>query len=434
MADPARIEAHPPDAAGDPGSFHTDLAAFQHRYAALWWQSATDLPPLGEPRDRRRQRTTESAIDRFVDELHEDFSAYPRNASQRAFWRPRTRQKIRRFAEDALEIPPAHGDVIFSDAYFEVTAEFTRRARAFDEGMTIDDVSQALRNLWIMNLFQSLFGRGVRCTDAVFAYSMLYPFTDNYLDDTRRSPAEKADFNRRLARRLAGQRLATVHPHEADVYRLVEMIEAQYARRDHSEIYASLLAIHRAQTESLEQHGRRSPYEVDVLGLSVAKGGASVLADGYLVAGRLNRADADFCFGYGVVLQLFDDLQDVAGDLAARHMTIFSQTARRWPLDGITCQLVHFLDGVLESYERFRDPRRRVLKDLIRQSCVKLMIGAVAWNRKYYTSRFLRALERHSLTRFAYVRKKRPKIRRRYRDANRRLAEVDVDSIFGALA
>ncbi|MCP5113727.1 MAG: hypothetical protein GY953_23070, partial [bacterium] len=43
------------------------------------------------------------------------------------------------------------------------------------------------------------------------------------------------------------------------------------------------------------------------------------------------------------------------------------------------------------------------------------------------------ALERHSLTRFAYVRKKRPKIRRRYREANRRLAEMDVDSIFAAL-
>ena len=198
MADPARIYAQ--DAARDPGSFDADLKTFQSRYATLWWQSASDLPPLGEPRDRRRQRTVERAIDRFVDELDEDFAAYPQDASQRAFWRPRTRQKIRRFGEHALEIPPSHGDVIFSDAYFDVTAEFTRRARAFDESMTIDDVSQALRNLWIMNLFQSLFGLAVRSTDAVFAYSMLYPFTDNYLDDPRLSPAAKADFNRRLAR------------------------------------------------------------------------------------------------------------------------------------------------------------------------------------------------------------------------------------------
>ena len=160
MADPARIENHHPAGADrGPDTFAADLAAFQRRYATLWWECATDLPVvLGEPRDKRRQKATERAIDRFVDELDADFSAYPRDASQRAFWRPRIRQKIRCLGEEALEIPPTHGDVIFSDDYFGVTAEFTRRARAFDEAMTIEDVSQALRTLWIMNLFQSLFG------------------------------------------------------------------------------------------------------------------------------------------------------------------------------------------------------------------------------------------------------------------------------------
>src|SRR4030067_480163 len=49
----------------------------------------------------------------------------------------------------------------------------------------------------------------------------------------------------------------------------------------------------------------------------------SVLANGYLVAGRLDPADEDFCFGFGTFLQLADDLQDVAEDADCGHRTLF---------------------------------------------------------------------------------------------------------------
>ena len=61
------------------------------------------------------------------------------------------------------------------------------------------------------------------------------------------------------------------------VERTARMIESQYERDDFPAVYLSLLAIHQAQWASLRQ---QSP-EIDdeALGLSIAKGGASVLAD-----------------------------------------------------------------------------------------------------------------------------------------------------------
>ncbi len=433
MAFPAR---HTPEApAFDEDGFRAELARMEARYAELWWQSPTDVPRLGPVRGRRRQRATELQIDRFADRMEAAFAAFPRQPAARGAWRARFREEIRTFAEHALGVPAAHRELILSEASFDATAAFTRGARAFERHLAIEDISQALRNFWIANLCQRFLDLEVASTPGVFAYSMLYPYTDNVLDDPRRSAAAKASFNQRLGRRLDGQEVVPADAHERQVFRLVALVESELDRRSFPEVHASLRAIHRAQTRSLAQQGSPSPYEADVLGLTLAKGGSSVLVDGYLAAGRLSPSEADFFFGYGVFLQLIDDLQDVERDLAAGHMTIFSETARAWPLDRITCRLVHFLEAVLAATERFADPRYDVLMDLVRANSVQIVVQAVARCRKRYTARFWRRLEPFALTRFAYVRKNRSAIWHRYRAANRRLTcEMGIDSIFGALA
>ena len=121
------------------------------------------------------------------------------------------------------------------------------------------------------------------------------PYTDNFLDDPAVPPEAKRAFNERLARRLDGEDLAPTGDRERAVYELVAMIERQFARARHPQVYESLSAIHRAQVRSLGLLRRAaSPYEVDVLGISFEKGGISVLADGYLVAGSLTPAQVEF--------------------------------------------------------------------------------------------------------------------------------------------
>ena len=109
----------------------------------------------------------------------------------------------------------------------------------------------------------------------------------NHLDSQHLSVAEKRVLNLRLGRRLAGEPLMPLDKHEAAVFRLVTRIEDQYPRSPFATVYRSLLTINRAQGKSLMQQGRsHSPCELDILGISIEKGGASVLTDGFLVCGN----------------------------------------------------------------------------------------------------------------------------------------------------
>ncbi len=130
----------------------------------------------------------------------------------------------------------------------------------------------------------------------------------------------------------------------------MDTIESEFPRTSFPLVWEGLLVIHRAQEESIRlQRPQVSPYEVDVLGISFAKGGASVLADGYLVAKDVSCEQAQFLYGLGCYMQLADDLQDVIDDRKAGILTVFSQTATRWPLDGITNRLLTFGAGVAQG-------------------------------------------------------------------------------------
>lgn len=353
-------------------------------------------------------------------------------ASRRA-WRDRLRQQLRDFGGNVMALGAAEREVIFSDAYFEATARFAREARAFDDELQIHDLSQALRNVWIMHLGQLLLDRELRFTRPIFAYSMLYPYTDNFLDEATASAAAKRSFCQRLERRLAGERLLPTSPHERSVFRLVGMIEEALPRERFSDVFQSLLAIHHAQTRSMRQDSEPL-CEARILELSIAKGGASVLADGYLVAGDLEPEEVDFFFAYGVFLQLADDLQDVTADLQAGHQTLFSRRAQLGrPLDGLTNRLIHFLDDVLAT-RRFAHPRYAVLKSLIRNSCLQLIVQSAAGQPKYFSRRYRRTLERHSLTGFAYLRRNTRSLIERGRLVDEQLQRsAMVDSLFEAL-
>jgi hypothetical protein len=150
---------------------------------------------------------------------------------------------------------------------------------------------------------------------------MLYPLTDNLLDDPRVEGGEKRAFNERFGRRLAGLTVSPGGPREAAVYRLVARIEEEFPRCDFADVFESLLAIHSGQVRSIEQQDEPRLTDSEIVSISCEKGGSSVLADLYLVTGGASFLEERFAFGYGVFLQLLDDLQDVGRDLAAGHPT-----------------------------------------------------------------------------------------------------------------
>ncbi len=93
------------------------------------------------------------------------------------------------------------------------------------------------------------------------------------------------------------------------------MIEEEFPRINYPEVYQSLLAIHEAQTRSVQLiHSVEVLTEKETLQICMAKGGASVLANGYLVAGRLSKEQEFFLFG-GQHIDVFQSLMRKSMDL-----------------------------------------------------------------------------------------------------------------------
>jgi hypothetical protein len=245
---------------------------------------------------------------------------------------------------------------------------------------------------------------------------MLYPYTDNYLDDPEVSLEDKQQVSERFRSRLEGEQVEANNAYEAALFNFVGMIESQYSRVGFEELYESLLAIHDAQYNSLMQHNEMtSPYERDVLGISAEKGGASVLADAYLVNGKLSDAQMDFAFAYGVLLQLCDDLQDAKEDRENGHMTIFSVTLKKWPLDKLTNALFDFSSMIMSDLDENLDHEEsRKMKLFLQKNLILLIFEAISQNQDYYSKEYIKAIEKYLPFRMNYTKKLYKKLKRNY--------------------
>ncbi len=417
-------------------SFADDLRAFIDKYVAMW-ESAGSQPPLPLKRyEAKRQRHNERNLDLLISLVEHRLKDFPEKAGERQAWRENILADARRMCIGEIGLPASYLDILLSREYTEVTREFVRQARNFDPAIALADLGQAMRNVWVTNYLQILKGRQPSLNPAIFAYSMLYPYTDNHLDRPDISPASKAAFNRRFGLRLAGAALLPLEPHERQIYRLVELIEHRFPRREFPEVYQSLLAIHHGQVRSLEQQGAGCPLTSgQILRISVEKGGTSVLADGYLIDGRLSRAEADSFFGFGVLLQIQDDLQDLRSDRSAQRWSVFSRAGSGCGLEALTCRLYHFMNAVLENDGVFSGIRCATLKELISNNCFILMLQSIALNPSDYSRVFLAHMEPFSPLSFEYMRKLLPRLERKHagvmKSFRRRRNPVSVFDLIG---
>ena len=382
------------------------------QFIEIWEKLDTCLPHFKHTYTTRRQSIKEAHLERFIDALNSEVERWPRSESERRAAQERIFSAFGTFAKSALNYRERHLKVL--NGFIQVGSEFARKARRFDPAIGGDEIFQATRNVWTMNGLQKLLGCSVELTPAVFAYSLLYPYTDNYLDDPAISVVDKEDFNERFGLRLVGENIFPVNAHERRIFELVGMIEGQYERTHYPKVFESLLAIHRAQEKSLSLiHCNTSLGEAKVLGISFEKGGTSVLADAYLAAGSLTESQEEFMFGYGAFLQLVDDLQDVQQDSHDGLLSVFSHTAGHKALDILTNRTFQFGAKVLERLDCFDAPGIEPLKELMKMSAVMLIIDAAGRANGLYTNRYHRELETHSPFRFSFLRKRRKKLARR---------------------
>jgi len=411
----------------------SSVGALRDDHIRLWTGTFCERPPFGPRTGRWQKRRNAHRARGLIDDVCSDLERLPRGELQRREWREGVRQRVQDFGRDCLGWPDGFRRLAFADAFFDSAVAFARAARSFDRTVELGALGQALRNVWIGNSLQMLLGMEIALRPGLFAYSMLYPVTDNWLDDVSVASSRKLAFNTRFGRRLAGERLIAGDAPETAAFRLVEMIESELPHRQFPGVYGSLRAIQDAQARSLKQHQGAGLGDAELLAISVEKGGTSVLADLNLVAPTAGPLERRFAFGYGVFLQLLDDLQDIEEDLAAGHETLFTRAARRGPLDDVTARVARFMDLILDGAPiAGGDSGDRL--DLIRRNCRALLVSCVAESGRLFSRGFRRHLENEWPLTLRAQRGLRRRLGRRWRGIATRLGSDWLDDALGALA
>lgn len=409
------------------------VEALVREHREIWRAAPSEPPPLGKRFAIREKKAVERELSALVEKLTARGNPDLQQASAED---PDKLEEIidalRPSGKHLLELVDLPLGSVYDERFVDSTRRFLKAARDFDPALGLDSVYQALRNVWIMNTLQLEMGLDVEHTEAIFGYSMVYPYLDNLLDDDPAPSQEKLATLVKLKGWLEGRPEKAEGPREQKLRSLVGLVESRFSRREHPGVFRSMLAIYNAQINSLLQQRSASPAsERDILGISLEKGGTSVLADGYLVAGHLDRDQEDFCFGFGTFLQLADDLQDIEEDARRGHMTLFSQGAGRGEaLDPLLYKFLWFMAAVLEKASGSRRPEAAPLREVILRACSLMAMESAGKHRKRFNGKCLRLCQGSLPVRFSYLRKLRRKLEGRI--VNGRPTIADIDPVLAA--
>ena len=382
---------------------HFDLMVrhLTSRHITAWDETPESVPEFSMRFTDREQLENERRVELHLRKFPHSFTAY--NDMQE-----KDQGQLRRRVKSAILRLPFFSQDFLDDQFFEssekATGSFVHAAREFDSSITENEIHQALRNLWVFNSIQLMFGEPILCTPSSFAYSLLYPFTDNGLDNASRTEAEKKALLHWLTQWFERGECATPDDLTAKIARLLQMIEEQFPPSEFPDVHNSLFAIHCAQRKSLMLHDvLPDTDEPGLFAITVEKGGTSVLADGYLVKGQLSITQADILFAYGVLLQFVDDLQDLEEDGIAGHSNPFSRAMARGQLDNITCRLIHFGRSCAVMLDELESSNNGSIRRMIEGSCTFLIAEAVARQKEFYSRSFLQKFERATPFRVEYL-------------------------------
>ncbi len=372
--------------------------------SAIWECCSSGALQQGRRYSRTEQGERERAYDSALEAVERRYEMSPNTAGGKDGRVEQTILLFSRFAAEAMDLPKDAIDLLTHD-FLPVGVELGQRARRFDATLSSGEIIQAARNAWTACGLQPLLGERVELTPAIFGYSMIYPYSDNHLDDQTIDGFDKQLFSQRFRRRLCGELVAAETTRERSLWNLISLIEGQYPRELFPRVFESLLHIHRAQEQSIEQLTARPVWDSEaLLHLSCAKGGTSVLADACLVRGSLTTQESPFAFEWGVLLQLGDDLQDLHDDRRRGSQTLFTQAAASGkPLDEVTLQLFRFAQKVGQRMDQLRGGTP-TLKQLLKMSWQSLILRAIADSHGFFSSAFLIEAEPRSPFRFEFLR------------------------------
>jgi hypothetical protein len=359
------------------------------------WLTADDSFPVFLPEiSLVTKYDNEHYLKAIIAGLQKQIKKYPR-------WFPFRRKKWRTQTFDVLndilyqeEILGMHHymDREETDAFVTELKEFLRKVRSFSPELALADIGQAIRNYIVYMMFKKLHLIDTGFDLAGFGYSMLYPFTDNYIDNNSLSATDKIAFNRMIRDKIESRMVSPRSEHQKKTCRLLQYIGDLYPVNHDTPVSQLLLMMLDAQETSIRQQNRELPLTFqECLDISVYKGGISVLLDRVFVHKECTHEDIIFYLDFGFFLQLVDDLQDIREDSDLGASSIFTIDLRNSHEELTVNKLLHFLHKIMEGYTSENER----LKQFLLMNSYLLIYSSVIRSKEFFSKEYLTELEQY---------------------------------------
>lgn len=282
------------------------------------------------------------------------------------------------------------------------TKHFIDKVRNFDETLNQAQIWQTLRNYFIYAMIAEMQGEEQNAKNPIVAYSLLYPYTDNFIDDKRISTQEKKRYNQMIASKLQGEFVIPANPLEEKTCRLLDMILEAYEGERQERVAETLLQLLEAQNQSIRQQ-KADVDEEQILEISIRKGSSSVLADYLFAASEWLEDEERFYLKFGFLLQLVDDLQDIKEDRENGSHTLMTQAHKQQKLEQCVNHLLWFSWNVIREF----NPKNPGIKGFVLKNCVEISLLAAVMNMQFLSIGYLRALEPYLPFSLEFIKKMR---------------------------
>lgn len=277
-------------------------------------------------------------------------------------------------------------------SFYEELEAFIALCRSFSPELNIEGIGQAIRNYTVYAMFVELSRGTPGLNPAAFGYSMLYPFTDNYIDSSDHSDTEKKQYNQMIRETIAGREVEPLPGHQEKTIALLRMIAEKYPREKDGSILTLLQMMQEAQENSLRQQRRGEQLPAaERLDISLFKGGLSVLIDRCFVDRELSIEDMLFYFGFGFFLQLADDLQDIGPDFESGHQTLLNLEMNPEACGKTVNKLFWFVREITESYVSSNED----FKQFVLKNCYMLLCTSVIGSKEFFSHEYTERLQKY---------------------------------------
>ena len=354
-------------------------------------------------------KETKTRNEQYIQTISNDFQKQLKGFSRIPIGHKKRKQKMINLLTDVICNETIIGihycmDQKTLEAFQEELKEFLRHVRKFAPELSFDDVGQALRNYIVYVMFKEIKQIKSGFSMAGFGYSMLYPFTDNYIDSINYSDKEKTEYNKIIRDKIEGKEVHPKSMHQRKTCELLQAIESEYPRDNDSTVFTLLLMMLEAQENSIRQQYKMNwqanslvmkkdlPLTAgERLDISLYKGGISVLIDRFFVQKEITEDEWIFYLGLGFFLQLADDLQDIKNDSMQGNQTIFTVDLHHGQEKKIVNKMLHFVHHIMDAYQAEND----IFKNFILSNCYQLIYSSAIGSKEFFSKDYLDELEKY---------------------------------------